>query len=250
MSVSATRRPAPANAHAGQQAASGTPGVLHGLLRLVFWLIVALIFSVIVEWIGMLWWWPEQGVAHSRAMLLDELSYLSGDLRATLLVSDTAAYARAFAETFYHWLWQKTGLEAAMAWLSSAPPAGSNRFQVMAYNLYALVAEYVVAAATITQVFAVRLAVLTLAMPTFALAVLVGALDGLVRRDLRRWGGGRESSFLYHHAKRWIWPLFITAWVAYLSLPVSVHPAFAVLPFAALIGVLVAVTAGSFKKYL
>ena len=76
------------------------------------------------------------------------------------------------------------------------------------------------------------------------------ALDGLVRRDLRRWGGGRESSFLYHHAKRWIWPLFITAWVLYLSLPFSIHPAFAILPFAGLIGVLVALTTGSFKKYL
>ncbi|MCX8516905.1 MAG: DUF4400 domain-containing protein [Rhodoferax sp.] len=32
---------------------------------------------------------------------------------------------------------------------------------------------------------------------------MVGVVDGLVRRDLRRWGGGRESSFVYHHAKRY-----------------------------------------------
>ena len=115
---------------------------------------------------------------------------------------------------------------------------------------YTRIADFIVAAATITQVFAVRLAVLTLAMPAFALAILVGVLDGLVLRDLRRWGGGRESSYLYHHAKRWIWPLFITAWVLYLSLPFSVHPAFSILPFAALIGLLVAITAASFKKYL
>ncbi|MCP5439719.1 MAG: TIGR03747 family integrating conjugative element membrane protein [Chromatiaceae bacterium] len=237
-------------AHAGQQATDGTPGVLRASLRLLFWLFVALLFSIVIEWIGMLLWWPEQGAAHSEAMLADELGYLSGDLRATLLVSDTAAYAQAFADTAYHWLWQRTGLESAIAWIAATPPAQASTWQAGLHEGYARVADFIVAAATITQVFAVRLAVLTLAMPAFALAILVGVLDGLVLRDLRRWGGGRESSYLYHHAKRWIWPLFITAWVLYLSLPFSVHPAFSILPFAALIGLLVAITAASFKKYL
>jgi len=101
--------------HAGQQATDGTPSVLRATFRLVFWLLVALLFSIVIEWIGMLLWWPEQGAAHSEAMLSDELGYLSGDLRATLLVSDTAAYAQAFADTAYHWLWQRTGLESAIA---------------------------------------------------------------------------------------------------------------------------------------
>ncbi len=248
--MSTTAAQAQDTRHSGQKSADATPGLLHGILRLVFWLFVALLFSILVEWIGMLFWWPEQGVAHSRTMLADELAYLSGDLRATLLVSDTAAFAQGFAETVYHWLWQKTGLETAIAWLAAPVPAQASSWQAALQGAYALVADYIVAAATITQVFSVRLAVLTLAMPAFALAILVGALDGLVLRDLRRWGGGRESSYLYHHAKRWIWPLFITAWVLYLSLPFSVHPAFSILPFAALIGLLVAITAASFKKYL
>ena len=157
---------------------------------------------------------------------------------------------QAFADTTYHWLWQRTGLESAIAWLAATPATHASAWQLGLHEGYTRVADFVVAAATITQVFAVRLAVLTLAMPAFALAILVGVLDGLVLRDLRRWGGGRESSYLYHHAKRWIWPLFITAWVLYLSLPFSVHPAFSILPFAALIGLLVAITAASFKKYL
>ena len=64
---------------------------------------------------------------------------------------------------------------------------------------------------TVTQVFAVRMAVLTLAMPVFLLFGLVGVTDGLVQRDLRRWGGGRESSFVYHHAKRFIMPAVLGA---------------------------------------
>jgi len=150
----------------------------------------------------------------------------------------------------YHWLWQKTGLEAAILWLAASPPPGASSVQTTAHALYVAIAQFVSTAANITQVFGVRLAVLTLAMPAFLLAILAGVLDGLVMRDLRRWGGGRESSYLYHHAKRWIWPLFIAVWVFYLSLPFSIHPAFSILPFAALIGLLVAITAASFKKYL
>jgi integrating conjugative element membrane protein (TIGR03747 family) len=250
MSTAQQARQANAPAHGGQRTVDNTPGLLSNLLRLVYWLLLALIFSILVEWIGMMFWWPEQGANHSLDMLQNELSYLSGDLRASLLVSDTAAYASAFADTLYHWLWQKTGLETAILWLAATPPPGASSLQASAHTLYVAIAQFVSAAANITQVFGVRLAVLTLAMPAFALAVLLGVLDGLVMRDLRRWSGGRESSFLYHHAKRWIWPLFITVWVFYLSLPMSIHPAFSILPFAALIGMVVTVTVSTFKKYL
>ena len=239
-----------APAHGGQAAADSTPNTLRQLLRLLYWLMLSLIFSIIIEWIGMIFWWPEEGANHSLAMLSAELGYLSGDLRESLLVSDTAAYATAFADTLYHWLWQKTGLETAIVWLAATPPPGASSWQASLHILYAAVAQFVSAAANITQVFAVRLAVLTLAMPAFALAVLLGTPDGLVMRDLRRWSGGRESSFLYHHAKRWIWPLFIAVWVFYLSLPMSIHPAFSILPFAALIGLVVTITVSTFKKYL
>ena len=73
------------------------------------------------------------------------------------------------------------------------------------------------------QVFAVRLASLTLATPVFGLFVGVALVDGLVRRDLRRWGGGRESSFVYHYAKKATLPLVVIGWVLYLALPFSLH---------------------------
>jgi len=78
----------------------------------------------------------------------------------------------------------------------------------------------------------------------------VALVDGFVQRDLRRWGGGRESSFVYHWAKRSALPLLVLSWVIYLALPVSLHPSLVVLPFATLFALSVAVTASSFKKYL
>ena len=112
------------------------------------------------------------------------------------------------------------------------------------------IAEYVLAAIQMTQVFSVRLAILVLALPVFLLFSLVALVDGLVKRDLRRWGGGRESSFVYHWAKRSALPLLVLTWVIYLALPFSLHPSFVVLPVAMLFAFSVAVTASTFKKYL
>jgi len=75
---------------------------------------------------------------------------------------------------------------------------------------------------------------------------LVALVDGLVQRDLRRWGGGRESSFVYHYAKKEALPLVVLTWVTYLALPLT----FVILPFASLFALTVAVTASTFKKYL
>ena len=71
-----------------------------------------------------------------------------------------------------------------------------------------------------------------------------------MRRDLRRWGGGRESSFVYHYAKQSVLPLVALAWAVYLALPFSLHPSVIVLPFAALFALSVSIMAGTFKKYL
>ena len=56
-------------------------------------------------------------------------------------------------------------------------------------------------------------------MPVLLLFSLVALVDGFVKRDLRRWGGGRESSFVYHWAKQSAMPLLVLSWVIYLALP-------------------------------
>ncbi len=87
-------------------------------------------------------------------------------------------------------------------------------------------------------------------MPLICTAAFVGLIDGLVRRDVRRFGAGRESGFIYHRAKASLMPIAVLPWVTYLALPISVHPLLILLPSAALLGLAVSLTAGSFKKYL
>ena len=59
-----------------------------------------------------------------------------------------------------------------------------------------------------------------------------------------------ESGFIYHRAKASLMPLAVLPWITYLALPISVHPLLILLPSAALLGLAVSLTAGSFKKYL
>jgi hypothetical protein len=110
--------------------------------------------------------------------------------------------------------------------------------------------KYLEAMRNVLQTFAVRVTVLGLSTPVFALFGLVGLAEGLMRRDLRRWGGGRESSFVYHHSRKLLGPSILSAWMLYLAAPFSVHPNLVLLPFATVFAVGVAVTTATFKKYL
>ena len=178
------------------------------------------------------------------------MQYLNDDFKRSVVTSDPAAFARGFIAFSNKWLFERTGFRQFLNTLQHPEVPGENRLVSWSRTAYQQVTEYVSAMMNTIETFSVRLAVLTLAMPAFLLAAVVATTEGLVRRDLRRWGGGRETSFVYHHAKRIILPLLITAWVVYLSMPVSVHPTLVVLPFAILFAIAITVTSATFKKYL
>ena len=116
--------------------------------------------------------------------------------------------------------------------------------------IFRYISEYVEAAFITAEVFATKVVVATLSLPIFLLAAYGGAIDGLVQRDLRKFGGGNESSFLYHNVKRAIKPIIYIAFVIYLAMPVTVHPNYLFVPSALLLGLLVWLTTSSFKKYV
>ena len=220
------------------------------LVQGVQWLLLALLFSILTEWAGMLWWWPEEGLQHSRSMLQAEIGYLDSDFRHSIVTSSPTEFVKSVADKTYTVLFEFTSLVDLIAWMSAPPAPDENGLRLWLHSISQPVAEFVIAAMQVTQVFSVRLAILTLATPVFVLFSLVALVDGFVKRDLRRWGGGRESSFVYHWAKRSALPLLVLSWVIYLALPFSLHPTFIVLPFAVLFALSVAVTASTFKKYL
>ncbi|HFO3041719.1 TIGR03747 family integrating conjugative element membrane protein [Klebsiella pneumoniae] len=102
----------------------------------------------------------------------------------------------------------------------------------------------------IALVFLMRVTIRVLSVPLFILVAIEEIADGMVRRDLRRYGAVYESSFLYHHAKRVVKPVAYIPCVLYLSALFAVYPNLLLLPAALLMGLAISVTMGSFKKYL
>ena len=117
-------------------------------------------------------------------------------------------------------------------------------------GLKSMLGPYARAARNISELYAIRLTVLGLAAPLFVLLGWVGLVDGLVQRDLRRWGGGRESSYVYHYAKRSNIVFVALAGFIYLAMPFTIHPAIVLVPFAIACAGSIGLTASRFKKYL
>jgi integrating conjugative element membrane protein (TIGR03747 family) len=214
----------------------------------------SLLLCILVEWIGMHLFWPEQGWRHAQSMVSYELDQLSTYFTRSVVVREPGRTAHRMVEHAYEWVFLKTGLlewvQNASAQASAASHGPIRNFRYYLSQVYVHLEGYLIAAAYTLLVFLVRLLVLCLMLPLFLMAAFVGFVDGLVRRDIRRFGAGRESGFVYHRAMAILMPLVVLPWGIYLALPVSVSPVLILLPTAVLLGVALNVAAGSFKKYL
>ncbi|HBO0859757.1 TIGR03747 family integrating conjugative element membrane protein [Pseudomonas aeruginosa] len=245
-------------ASTAQQHQNRRQGLIVGLITLPFRLfgvlIGSLLLSILVECVGMHLFWKDQGWRHSQSMLQFELAHLSAHFTRSVIVQEPGRTAHQVVDTGYRWIFVNTGLADRMnrtAERARAPAqTGARNFRYFLSQAYTWAESYLVAAAFTTLTFLVRLLILVLSLPLVFTATFIGFIDGLVRRDVRKFGAGRESGFLYHRAKASLLPLAVLPWVIYLALPVSVHPLLILLPSAALLGVAVNLTASSFKKYL
>ncbi|EXF95908.1 membrane protein [Pseudomonas fluorescens HK44] len=214
----------------------------------------SLLLCIVIECIGMHFFWPDQGWRHAQGMVSYELDQLSANFTRSVLVQEPGRTANKVIEYAYDWMFVKSGLVNWIRDTSAQASAGSHSqvkdFRYYMGLVYVHLEGYLIASAYTVLVFLVRLLVLCLTLPLFAMAAFVGFVDGLVRRDIRRFGAGRESGFIYHRARASLLPLAVLPWVSYLALPVSVHPLLILLPSAVLLGLAMNLTAGSFKKYL
>ncbi|MBX8554351.1 TIGR03747 family integrating conjugative element membrane protein [Pseudomonas cichorii] len=216
-------------------------------------LLASLFVSILIEWIGLYFYWREQGWHHARDMLNHELRWIADGFVQSLVIENPGRTAKAMIDLAYEWMFEKSGLiewinySAAQSRVNGSQAEGIHRYLGI---MYVYVEDYGLAAVYTVLTFLARLVILTLSLPLFLMAAFTGVVDGLVRRDLRRFGAGRESGFVYHRAKMMIVPLAVIPWVLYLALPMSVSPVLVLMPCAGAFGIVVSITIGSFKKYL
>ncbi|SDG71999.1 integrating conjugative element membrane protein, PFL_4697 family [Pseudomonas benzenivorans] len=247
-------------AEKAQQQQEGQKTLLGMLFTLPFHFIGvmfgSLLGAILVEWVCLYFFWPETGWKHAQEMFEHELGWLSQDLLHSVIVQEPGRTATWLAQLVYDWLIVQSGLQDGINGLThyarTVSPQQASGFDLRYQIGWVLIKfqDYGLAALYTVLTFCVRMVILTLTIPLFAMAAFTGLVDGLVRRDLRKFGSGRESSYLYHKARATIVPLTIVPWTVYLAIPISISPLLILLPCAALLGVSVCITAATFKKYI
>lgn len=222
-----------------QQVVQKQPNFLCTIIKT---LIASLILSIIIEWLCITFVWPEQGAMHSKNVMKEEFGWFSAQFQQSLLYSYPVILAEQTIVFIHEWLFIKTGLQT---WLHNTPQdAGVSTY------IWFYARSYIESTLYVIIIFIIRLLIIILTSPLFILVAIVGLTDGLVQRDLRRFGVGRESAFKYHHAKKSVAPVMFMAWIIYLAIPISIHPNLILIPAAILFGIMIALTASNFKKYL
>lgn len=222
------------------------PWTIIGIL-LASWLV-----SLLIEYIGITFFWASEGAEHCRQVMLTERAYLSEGYTRSLFMSEPAMLISYWIQQAYQWLFVDSGF---IRWINEGRQIKTQEGALQALNLFGswlarMLWEYLQVTVYVTVIFFIRVAILVLSIPLFIMVCANGVVDGLVRRDLRRYGAGYESSFIYHHAKRFVKPAMYGPCMLYLSWPTAVWPNLLLLPAAVALGVVVSVVVGAFKKYL
>lgn len=232
-------------------------------VTLVFMIIGSLVVSIIIECICMTFVWPEEGSNHSLKMLEKEVGYLNRDFKDSIFPFSPMEFAVTAAKTAHDYAFVKTGFADYVHKRHEqseqlAEPNANNSVvddatviaEDLAQRFVSSSIEYMKAAMHVTELIAVRVAIALLSIPAFILIGVAATVDGLVERDLRKFGGGIERAMVYHYVKPHAKPIIILAWIVYLSMPISIHPNLIFIPAALLFGVVTFITVSSFKKFL
>lgn len=217
-----------------------------GLWWMIRWWLILTALALIVDWIFVFWVWKPNGVARLEALLQQDLGYTM-DLGG--VAGDATKFAMASANAFYALIFKSSGLHE-MGY-RFADPAPLNGPDTIARNFYIMGYEWIRVAMVGVQLFGVRLAILVQSLPVFLLAGIVAFQDGWwAGRYIRRAAAGRESAFLYHRAKHYVFVSLTMVWGVYLLLPFSVDPRLVIFPFVAVFAIAVRFWIAHFKKCL
>ena len=205
------------------------PGVLVGFC------LGAWILAIALEWLGDAFFWRNTCASHSEQVLQATWQWWQGSAGALVWLETNLALV-------------SDKLQQGMAALIVSLNGQSGLFWTE--TVTTVIRCALLSSKNITLTFLLRLTILLQALPLFALAIIIGLIDGLVRRDLRRFGASHESGFVYHHAKRMISSSLIATGLAWLAVPVFFEPEFVLAPGAVVIGLISSLAFSAFKKYL
>ena len=212
---------------------------------------IGLGISIVVEWLGMIYWWPEQGASHAYNMMATEINYLRVDFKRELMgyglveIVSAAVHNVVAILAWFNGFFPENWSAAYTNPIYESDGTITDRTKRVVQTLY----PFAQAAYHITILYTIRLTIIVLSIPLIIIVAFVALWDGLCERELRKDGAGRESTDKFSAAKNTIKfvPIFLV--VLYLSSPWATHPNFVLTPIALSLGILLYFAASNYKKY-
>ncbi|MCM7283624.1 DUF4400 domain-containing protein [Enterobacter hormaechei] len=185
--------------------------------RIIVLVIGALVLRVVLELAGLYFWWPQEGSRHVFQVMKREQSELVIALQPHPFGNDIVMLLEKGATHVFlvNRLLQKP-------------------FTGLTYTLVS---------------FMQRLIWLAAMFPLICLCVVIGLTEGLVQRDLRRFGSGLESVFLHIYIIKYGSSVTNILWIFYLVKPYYLPALLLLLPAALWMSISLQMAIGSFKRY-
>ena len=210
-----------------------------GLLWHMKWFVIIALLVLIIDLFCVFVLWSPDGVSRLEQTLHQELDYLElPQSKVDILVG--------VATSFYDTVFVSTGIDGMMRHAASLPSTTNSTEIEFVETLRPAIETAMIG----LQLFALRLGVILLTLPFFAIVVLGAVSDGLLGWYLRRTGGERESGFIYHRAKRALAWSIVGLWVVYLLPPIPMNPKYILPPFLLIAGIATRLQVSFFKKFL
>ena len=205
---------------------------LWGIFKFFFKFLVAigaaLLSSILIEIIGLTFFWHDEGADRSAEILAKEVQYIESEELKSAVMDDESKVVFDRAVKGYSRFTNATGFSSV---LNS-------------------IGEYGEAIRNITIVFFIRLSVILSVLVLYFFVTFWCVVEGMLFRAKRRWSNAVERSFVFHHLKGSLFWLVVLPIPIYLMIPFAVHPVTIVAPFMFLYSVLLVLSIGFFKKVL
>ncbi len=218
---------------------------LNGITWYLFWfaMVFFIVFCVDILYVV----WPYPGGANGIDSLRSTLEY-----ERNLIYSLSDDRSLAIINGIGYWLYQVffvwSGIDELMRRAADPMPMEGANEMMRSFILGNWV--FLETAAYGLQLFALRLGVLTLALPLFLITMFAAGIDGVTTWYKRRTNADRESGFIYHRAKRAIELTVLALTVVYLIPPIPLDPRVIIPAFSILLALAARIQVAYTKKYI
>lgn len=215
-----------------EKAATHSKPKSSGFLSYLIFLVFKIALLSLLAWVMLIIWFGVQW-------------FLRGDNSALTQANSILQLNMNFIEDSHTWL-----SSLVIHWVEVVHRVLMNIAQAIDHVNFQPLQTSVKLGLIISEIVTARLFIYILTMPLFGLIFMVFMTDGLVKRDIRKFQGARESTFTFHRLKLVMGFLFFIPMVIYLSFPFAINPILFLIIQGVFLGVVAQLSITYFKKYV